>query len=180
MAGGRSSRMGRDKSRLPLPGGELFLERAIGLLRALPLAEVFVSGNHADGIPDLIPGRGPLGGLYSVTSVIDTGAVLVIPVDMPLLNAELLTRLLREGESSGCACYFGDFYFPFWLPLSSEVRVFLRAVVEGRGPRSVGALLRHVGARQLPMPACQQVFNNINTPAEYTANYPQVNYPKAN
>ncbi|SHF07829.1 molybdopterin-guanine dinucleotide biosynthesis protein A [Microbulbifer donghaiensis] len=179
LAGGRSSRMGRDKAQLPLPGGERFLEHAVGLMRELPLAQVLVSGDRPGGIADPIPGMGPLGGLHGVARAVEADALLVMPVDMPLLRGELLALLLAEGERSGRACYFGDFYFPLWLPLTSSVREFLRAAVEGRGPNSIGALLRHAGARQLAMPARAQSFSNINTPAEYAANYPQQLFPES-
>lgn len=171
--------MGRDKAGLPLPGGERFLEHAIGLLRELPLTQVLVSGDRPGGIPDPIPGMGPLGGLFGVACAIEADALLVMPVDMPLLRGELLALLKEEGERSGRACYFGDFYFPLWLPLTAAVREFLCAAVQGRGANSIGALLRCAGARQLAMPARAQSFSNINTPAEYAAAYSQKFFPES-
>lgn len=172
--------MGRDKAQLPLPGGERFLQHAVGLMRELSLARVLVSGDRPGGIPDPVPGMGPLGGLYGVARAVDADALLVMPVDMPLLRGELLALLLQEGERGGRACYFGAFYFPLWLPLTPPVREFLRDAVEGRGPNSIGALLRCAGARQLAMPECAQSFSNINTPAEYAASYPQKLFPETN
>ncbi|SFC89302.1 molybdopterin-guanine dinucleotide biosynthesis protein A [Microbulbifer thermotolerans] len=169
LAGGRSRRMGRDKAGLPLPGGEHFLQRAVALLRVLPLAQVLISGNRPGGIPDPVPGMGPVGGLYGTACAVESGALLVIPVDMPLLHGELLAQLLAAGQRSGRASYFGDFYFPLWLPLDTGVREFLDAAVRKRGPNSIGALLRQCGAQRLAIPGTAQCFANINTPAEYAA-----------
>lgn len=173
LAGGRSSRMGRDKARLPLPGGTCFLEHALGLMRELPLARVLVSGDRPGGIPDPVPGTGPIGGIYGIARTVDVQGLLVIPVDMPLLRADLLAEVLEEGERSARACYFADHYFPLWLPLSPEVRNFLHSAVQGTEANSIGALLRCAGARKLDLPGMDHSFRNINTPAEYTATYPR-------
>lgn len=172
--------MGRDKAQLPLPGGERFLEHAVGLMRELPLAKVMVSGDRPGAVPDPLPGMGPLGGLYGVARSVRADALLAIPVDMPLLRVELLALLLREGERGGRACYFADFHLPLWLPLTAPVRGFLSDAVAGRGPNSIGALSRCAGARRLAVSACAQSFSNINTPAEYAAYYPQKRFLESN
>ena len=71
LAGGRSTRMGRDKAFLDLAGKPL-IARVLDVL--LPLfREVLVSGPRRppyDGlglplVPDIVPGRGPLSGLHA-------------------------------------------------------------------------------------------------------------------
>jgi len=70
-AGGKSSRMGSDKALKPFLGHSL-IEHV--LQRVIHLAdEVLITTNFADGyrflsiplVPDIIPGRGALGGLYT-------------------------------------------------------------------------------------------------------------------
>ncbi|UHQ56540.1 MULTISPECIES: molybdenum cofactor guanylyltransferase [unclassified Microbulbifer] len=167
LAGGRSSRMGRDKALLPTAGNRTFLDHACALLRELPLAQVVVSGARPGGVPDLVPGRGPLGGLHAVASATKAPAALVIPVDMPLLPAGALARLLHAGVESGRASYFGDYFFPLWLPLDTGCRAYLQRAVEGDAPNAVGALLRHLGA--LSLPGAGDWCHNVNTPADYYA-----------
>lgn len=169
LAGGRSSRMGRDKALLPTAGDRTFLDHACALLRELPLAQVVVSGARPGGVPDLVPGLGPLGGLHAVASATAAPAALVIPVDMPLLPRDALARLLRAGARGGRACYFDDYFFPLWLPLTGECRAYLQRVVEGRASGAVGALLRHLGARPIAGDRTDEWCRNVNTPADYRA-----------
>ena len=70
LAGGKSSRMGRDKSAL-IVNGEPLWQRQLAVLRATEPAELFISGMR-DGpyadcgveiLADGIPNCGPLGGI---------------------------------------------------------------------------------------------------------------------
>ncbi|GAB2891038.1 molybdenum cofactor guanylyltransferase [Microbulbifer echini] len=167
LAGGRSSRMGRDKALLAHPERGSFLQHAEGLLRALPLTQVVTSGTRPGGIEDLVPEQGPLGGLYSVVQATGADAALVIPVDMPLLGRDLLAELLAEGQRSGRPCYFDHFFFPLWLPLNAKCLDYLRGAIEGRRRNSVGALLRHLEANSIPIKNAGDWSRNINTPADY-------------
>lgn len=171
LAGGRSSRMGRDKAQLPLPGGGCFLEQALELMRGLPLAQLVVSGARPGGIADPLPGLGPVGGLYGVACAVEADGLLAIPVDMPLLRADLLARLLENGERSLRACHFTGHHFPLWLPLSPAVKDFLVRAVHGGGETSIGALLRCAEAQRLPVPESGRCFDNINTPAQYAREF---------
>jgi molybdopterin-guanine dinucleotide biosynthesis protein A len=167
LAGGRSSRMGRDKALLAHPQRGNFLQHAEGLLSELPLEKVVTSGARPGAIEDLVPERGPLGGLYSVALTTGADAALVIPVDMPLLGRKHLAELLAEGQASGRPCYFENFFFPLWLPLNSDCLDYLRRAVEGSARNSVGALLRHLGAKSIPIKSAGDWHRNINTPADY-------------
>ncbi|WP_226643615.1 molybdenum cofactor guanylyltransferase [Microbulbifer variabilis] len=167
LAGGRSSRMGRDKALLSHPQRGNFLQNAEALLSELPLEKVVTSGARPGAIEDLVPERGPLGGIYSVAMATDADAALVIPVDMPLLGREHLSELLAEGQASGRPCYFADFFFPLWLPFNSDCLDYLRHAVEGSARNSVGALLRHLGAKSIPIKSADDWHRNINTPADY-------------
>jgi molybdenum cofactor guanylyltransferase len=105
-AGGESRRMGQDKALLPFQGRTL-IERV--LARAAPLAdEVLVTTNKPEGytfldlplVPDVIPGRGALGGLYTALRAASQPLVAVVACDMPFVSPELLSfernLLLRE------------------------------------------------------------------------------------
>ena len=95
-AGGESRRMGQDKALLPFLGKPLIL-RVIE--RVAHLAdELLVTTNHPGAyqflecrlVPDLVPGRGALGGLYTALSAARHDLVAVVACDMPFVSAELL------------------------------------------------------------------------------------------
>lgn len=160
LAGGTSSRMGRDKSALVLDG-ETLLDRARRTLRDAGAGRVIVLGcpGEPDGWPDPDAGKGPGVALAAALARLsDDGPVqaLVIPVDMPGLTPDSLTALTAGGTS---AHYSGE---P--LPL------FIAPGAPLPGPQSVRSL-RNVcsamGAIALPRPADPSVLANINTPEAF-------------
>jgi molybdenum cofactor guanylyltransferase len=108
LAGGSSSRMGKNKALLPLPGNHAvtFIEHLASLLVACCVETLIVARDldHAPGyaFPDVrvtfdrTPDIGPLMGLYSGLSAINTARALVIAVDLPFVQPALLSFLLSE------------------------------------------------------------------------------------
>ncbi|MEO6742222.1 MAG: molybdenum cofactor guanylyltransferase [Chthoniobacteraceae bacterium] len=105
LAGGKSSRMGRDKSALPVNGEPLW-QRQLAVLRATDPAELFISGirdgPYADCgveiLADEIPDSGPLGGIATALRRCTSGFLLVLAVDMPGMTANFLRALLDESQ----------------------------------------------------------------------------------
>ena len=104
LAGGKSSRFGSDKA-LALYEGVRFLERAVSLLTALDLKPVVVTRKGARYpfikcamVPDKLPDRGPLGGIYTAMALFKDTAFLVLTCDMPALTPSALSGLLAEHE----------------------------------------------------------------------------------
>ena len=102
LAGGRSSRMGRDKALLPLAGGQLLWERQLSILQALGPAELLISGPERAGfaatarvIADRKPGLGPLAGIAAALVAATHPLVVVLAVDLPGMTTEYLGQLLR-------------------------------------------------------------------------------------
>jgi molybdopterin-guanine dinucleotide biosynthesis protein A len=107
-AGGQSSRMGEDKALKTFLGRPL-IQRVIE--RLAPIAdEVIATTNRPEDysflnvrlIPDLKPGRGALGGLYTAIASASHPFVAVVACDMPFASATLLeaaTRLLVQEEA---------------------------------------------------------------------------------
>ena len=104
IAGGKSLRMGTDKSSLVFQN-QSFLNRAISLLQNFT-DDIIVSTNdkikaiNYKTIPDAIHNTGPISGLYTCLSHIKYDIALIIPVDMPLLTTEVLTYLLKQADFS--------------------------------------------------------------------------------
>jgi molybdopterin-guanine dinucleotide biosynthesis protein A len=109
LAGGKSSRMGRDKAWLEV-GSQPLLARQIQLARESGAAEVFISG-HADAdytafggrvLRDKFAGAGPLAGIERALEAATSPLLLVLAVDLPEMNVEFLRRL-----GAGCGEYVG-------------------------------------------------------------------------
>ncbi len=112
LAGGRSSRMGREKALLAL-GGKPLIEQAVTKLRRVCGEVAILSSNpalaeYAPLVPDVRPGCGPLGGMEA--GLLHTGCAwnLFLPVDVPFLPAALLrawVASLPETEAMGARVY---------------------------------------------------------------------------
>jgi molybdopterin-guanine dinucleotide biosynthesis protein A len=168
LAGGRSSRMGRDKAQLDWHGRPL-IEHMIGLLRAAGIGQIHISGDRPEyaGIPDQRPDGGPVLGLLSVADTLADGTVLVLPVDMPGLDAALLQRLIDAPEA---ACVrFAERALPMRLRLDRATRQALRdtAARDGR-ERSLRALQDRIELHSLPVGADDAPrLGNLNTPGDW-------------
>jgi molybdopterin-guanine dinucleotide biosynthesis protein A len=99
LAGGKSRRMGRDKALVDF-GGQPLIQRVIQRIRPMCSSLVIVANDtHAyeqfgvPVIPDIFPGKGPLGGIYSALRAAREPHVLAVACDMPFLNRNLLQYL---------------------------------------------------------------------------------------
>lgn len=103
LAGGRSSRMGRDKATLKLPDGRTLLQRQADILRATGVTNLFVSvrpGSEtqlpgATLVPDVTLDAGPLAGIAAGLRAAPPGLVLVLAVDMAEMQSAHLRQLLE-------------------------------------------------------------------------------------
>lgn len=101
LAGGKSSRMKKNKAFLELEGQHL-VERSLGILQAV-FAEVLISSNNPEMytmydvpvIQDNILDRGPLEGIYQGLIAATYDVVFFVACDMPFLDVELI-RLLAK------------------------------------------------------------------------------------
>jgi molybdopterin-guanine dinucleotide biosynthesis protein A len=98
--------MGRPKAFLPY-GGTTIIEHIVSNMRDL-FSEVFVVANEAeayedlevDVIKDILPHRGPLGGILSGLLVASHQYSFVIACDMPLVDLKLIREMtsVRHGK----------------------------------------------------------------------------------
>ena len=168
LAGGLSSRMGRDKALLPWHGRTL-LEHMRGLLLQAGAGRVWVSGDYPafGGIPDRVARCGPLGGLYSVAMQMPDGPAWVVPVDTPRVTPALLQRLQAD---QGRACtVFDDEPLPMRLQIDDHCRRVLQALIDDpTARRSLRALQERLGVTWMPLaPEDQALLLNCNTPSEW-------------
>jgi molybdopterin-guanine dinucleotide biosynthesis protein A len=100
LAGGKSRRLGMDKTALRI-GGQTLLARTVDLLVEFGAAEVIIVTNTpaahthplARCVTDVYPGMGTLGGIYSGLAATATTHCLAVAADMPFLNGALLGYL---------------------------------------------------------------------------------------
>ena len=138
-AGGKSSRMGEDKALKTFLGRPL-IQRVVDRLSSIA-DEVIVTTNRPEDyaflnlplFPDLKPGRGALGGLYTAIASAKYPLVAVVACDMPFASANLL-----EAESS--------------ILLDEEVDVVIAKSEEGYEP------LHAVYRRETCLPAIESAI----------------------
>ncbi len=159
LAGGRSSRMGRDKSRIVIAGKTLLQHvRAKAAATGLPVRTIRT---------DLVPRCGPLGGIVTGLTRARSGWCIFLTCDMPLITPRLLAELRRKATKSGRPVFVHSakgFGFPLVLRASD-----LPQVVEliAAGQRSLQQLAQAVGARALRLPTARAgELSNANTPAD--------------
>ncbi|WP_158849357.1 molybdenum cofactor guanylyltransferase [Algibacter sp. L1A34] len=99
LAGGKSSRMGTDKGFLML-NDKSFIQHSIDALKPL-VSKIIIVSNNTDydvfglkRIDDIIENTGPLAGIYSGLKASKTEYNLVLSCDIPLINANILNRLI--------------------------------------------------------------------------------------
>lgn len=97
VAGGRSSRMGRDKSFVLLRGKPM-IEHVVARVSALSAESMLLIANRPDDYaylglptyPDVFPDKGSLGGIFSAVHYSPSEHTLVVGCDMPYLSDALL------------------------------------------------------------------------------------------
>ncbi|MCE3259179.1 MAG: molybdenum cofactor guanylyltransferase [Bacteroidetes bacterium] len=101
LAGGKSSRMGQDKG-LMLLNGKPMISYVTDLVKSLNLPARIISHNDDYKklgycvIPDLIPEKGPLGGLYTALETSVYKSVLLLSCDSPFITADIIKQLLSK------------------------------------------------------------------------------------
>lgn len=100
LAGGKSSRMGSNKSFLKF-GNQTIIERIVDLMKSL-FSEVIIITNSPDeykhlNLPlfeDIYKWKGPLAGIHSALINSTTERVFVISCDMPLMTDEMIKYII--------------------------------------------------------------------------------------
>lgn len=100
LAGGKSSRMGRDKG-LTVVNGKPMVQWIIETLLELPLNPPVIIANNPEyerfGIPvfqDVVKDKGPLGGIYTAMEMCSDDALLIVSCDTPFVEGRVLEKLI--------------------------------------------------------------------------------------
>lgn len=179
LAGGESSRMGRNKALLEV-NGERMVETAYRRIAEL-FDEVLLVTNTPEiygfipcrKIADIYPGMGPLGGIHAALSGCNAERAFVTACDMPSLNPQLIRELssMQGGtdvvipETPGGLEPLHAVYAKSCLPM---MEIILRA-----GERRILSFFDQAQVRLVPRGRIAALdpdfssFRNINTPEDY-------------
>jgi len=177
VAGGQSSRMGREKA-FELVRGRSILQRIVATITT-QVAEVVINANGGEGrfgatglqvIPDLRPDvTTPLAGVHAAIShaaVHGFSAVLTVPSDTPFLPADLVRRLTEAKQSAAIAASGGQQHYLTGLWSVELLPAIERALDAPRTPR-LQDWCRMCDTAVVTWPAVpHDPFFNVNTPEE--------------
>ena len=179
LAGGRSSRMGRDKAAL-LYEGQTQLERALALLTP-HVRRAYVSvrpDQKAEAlrarfaqIEDRATDIGPMAGLLAAQATHPEAAWLVLACDLPLLDEPTLRQLIAARDAAALATAYRSSHDGLPEPLCAIYEPRSRAALSdyvAQGKHCPRKFLLHVGAHLIEEPN-PRALDNINTPEEYGA-----------
>lgn len=177
--------MGRDKSRLPIPGDGWFLSRLARTFLSAGCPEVLaVVGPLGDEVhsaaarerlpirfvvnPD--PSRGQLSSLQEALSVLAGRAplgLLVAPVDQPLIAADTVRRVIEEWSRSAAPIVRPSWRGRHGHPVLFDARVLdeLRVADVSAGARVV--VHAHAGEARDVEVDDPGAFEDIDTPEDY-------------
>lgn len=182
LAGGRSTRMGRDKLLLPLAGRTMLQHLVeVGVAAGLP---VIVCGRPAPAewslpavrfLGDAQPDEGPLRGLEAALAVADE--VLLLAGDLPwVTTADLLWLCRQSAAEHGVATTIAGQLQPLFSRYAATCRPLLAAELAA-GRRSPRAVLGAGNFAQVEVPAAMASrLLDVDFPADFPADFP-VDFP---
>jgi molybdenum cofactor guanylyltransferase len=177
-AGGRSSRMGRDKGLVELAGKPL-VSHIIDRLGSLA-GEVLITTNDppsyaAFGIrtaADTDPGAGALDGLFTALTAAAGDPVLVVACDMPFASRPLAAHLLAlSATAEAVVPRPGEEFEPLFAVYRRSCAAAIRRALDG-GRRRVISFFTEVDLRVVEADDIRSIdpdplaFFNVNTPAD--------------
>ena len=179
IAGGQSSRMGRDKAFLTLDGTTL-LERALAVARCVSQEVTLVGPRdkfaaYGGVIEDVYRGQGPLAGIHAALSASKFELNLMIGVDTPFLDPRFVQYLAEEARTSGATVtvpQVGSQAQPLCAVYRRQFALVAEAALRQRR-NNIVPLFAGVTTRKITEVEMQELafdprmFDNLNTPEEW-------------
>ena len=178
LAGGKSTRMGRDKAFVEL-GGQTLLARALDVTRAVAedwriVGDTIKFAAFGPVVEDIFHDCGPLGGIHAALLSSRTELNLMIAVDLPFVTTRFLEYLIGQGSKTSAVVtvpHAGGLQ-----PLCAVYRrrfgeVAERALRERRN--KIDALFSEVETQVLEEEELSragfspEIFRNLNTPEQW-------------
>jgi molybdopterin-guanine dinucleotide biosynthesis protein A len=183
LAGGQATRFGgRNKASLRL-GQAAVLERQLAVLRRV-VDRIVIIANDAMPyqsygvpiIPDLAPGAGALGAVYTAIQSASAEQTLVVACDMPFLSAAFLAHLIEAGRDVDIAIpKTAHGYEPLCATYSRRCAAVLQRQIGTKQlkvtdllTRGLGLTIRELGSDEIDQYGRDDLlFLNINTAEDY-------------
>ena len=178
LAGGKSTRMGRDKAFLEL-GGETLLARAVALAGAVASQVRMVGDSRklasfGPVVEDVYCECGPLGGIHAALASSPAEFNLVLAVDLPFVERKFLEYLVAQARASGAVVTLAR-ASGGWQPLCAVYRPAFLAPAERSlrtGRNKIYTLFAEVETRVVDEAGLSahgfssQMFRNLYTPED--------------
>lgn len=177
LAGGRSTRMGRNKAELPVEGTTLleWIVRRLGPAFAETLVAGAAAPSGARAVTDRVPDGGPLAGVVSALAAARTPNVFVLACDVPRASARLASLLLERVAGHDAAVpRVGGRAQPACAVYPAASATAIGRLFDGGEPRLRRVLdvidVRFVGDDELTARGVDAVeLADLDTPADYEA-----------
>jgi molybdopterin-guanine dinucleotide biosynthesis protein A len=157
LAGGKSSRFGSNKALARVHGIPLIQhvrDQLSGILKRIVVVTNSPEEYSFLDIPvvtDIIPHRGPLGGIHTALETAGSPWVFVTPCDLPFFSYKLLTTLARNTDGSAAVYYIhGKNIEPLPLLLNKKMLGWVFRLLE-LGDYAVQSLLDSGYTQKLPV-----------------------------
>lgn len=174
LAGGRSRRMGRDKSRLEIAGKTL-LEHIVEQLAPL-FDEILLSTNDPPrtvpagvrAVPDETPGAGPFVGVVSCLAESSNDLNFVVACDMPAIDVALVRKMLAKAAGNdGVVIKTGRHYEPLFAVYRKRLLPSARSLLAA-GHLKIIDLYEQGRFHFMRFPrGAHKALLNLNTPEEF-------------
>jgi molybdopterin-guanine dinucleotide biosynthesis protein A len=179
-AGGRSSRMGRDKAWLEL-GGRSMIELVIEQLRSITTEiGIIASGKEYERLgcslfSDEKTSIGPLEAIRTALTNARASLIVLVACDLPFVKSELFAELIRRTSNYDAVVPVGPDgrLEPLCAVYSTRALKAATELIEG-GERKVNLLFDRVPTSFVAFEELQKLegsdsfFTNVNTPEDYT------------
>ena len=182
LAGGKSTRLGRDKL-AEIIGGRTLLQRVVDTLSLFD-GEITIVASQPSSLPEIArhshlriicdshPGKGTLSGIYTGLMASESFYNIVVAADMPFLNADLLQYMLDAAIGMDLVAYReGDRFEPLHAVYSKTCVIGLQQMLKLSNVR-LFEILRFARTRFLTLEEIERFdpqhlsFFNINLEEE--------------
>jgi molybdopterin-guanine dinucleotide biosynthesis protein A len=179
LAGGKARRMGgANKAGLRI-GNERIIDRQLRLLRQIA-DPVFIVAASADPfqeleitvVPDVVPGAGPLGGIYTALTASPCARTLIVACDLPYLSLPLLQRLAAPSDADLVIPRTAGGYEPLCAAWSAACAGPIRRRIQS-GTLKTALVVEELRVEEIGpevLASCDPqglLFVNVNTPHDY-------------
>ncbi len=177
LAGGKSTRMGRNKALVKIKEHKM-LE---GIARVLSdeFPEIIISANEnlfeslgIKTVPDIFPGCGPLAGIHACLKASSYHVNLLVACDMPFVNLRLAAYMVKLAAGyDAIVPAMGDYYQPLFAVYTKNCLTIIENQLR-QGPSKVTSFYpkvktRFVGTEEIrKFGDPERIFFNVNTPID--------------